>query len=157
MDKKSPDLFTPVAEDMQIFNSAPELDIEARMDINAQGSSQIVTTIDPNDEVAWFNCMNDSDHSVNDFIGKTIKLAGYFVHDVELTDRKTGLPQKCPRTILIDTDGKTYGCVAWGIFQCLERLVKAKRNMGPWPEGVPIQISQRKLKDGNSSLTFKMI
>lgn len=141
---------------IEVFNGRKELNIQADISLT-ESNSQIVTTLDPKDEIAMFNAMSDADFSINDHIGKQMTLCGYFIHDVDMTDKKTGEVVKCPRVLLIDENGKTYGCVSWGIYRALVRVVKTTGNQGPWKPGIRVEFAQRKGKDNNTSLTFKRV
>ena len=53
----------------------------------------------------------------------SFKMVNVFIHQIELTDEKTGEQQECRRTVLFDDQGRTTAFVSDGIITGIENIV----------------------------------
>lgn len=90
-----------------------------------------------------YNATVNQTASIESMIGKTISVVHVVVHPANLENEETGEVVTLLRTILIDSDGNSYGCMSKGL---LSDLAKIEAIIGPppWKEGLqlrPIQVS----------------
>lgn len=113
------------------------------------------------DKKAIFNASAGADKSLRDAVNLPIMLKDIYIEAVELTRKdengvveymtnesgepildETGEPLAktdiCPRIILFDTDGTTYGCVSYGIYNSLKKLCNLLGTPDTWKEPVKI-------------------
>ena len=69
------------------------------------------------------NAMNNPDGRLADFVNKEIAVKDLYVEKVEMANQETGELQTCPRIVLIDKDGRSYGCVSFGILGSLKKIM----------------------------------
>jgi hypothetical protein len=105
-----------------------------------------------------FNAIQSPEHTVEEFIGKTLEIVHLVGHEVSLVDEKTGEVVETARMILIDKDGKGYSCVSVGIFSALKNLSAIVGN-APWvDEPLKVEVIQQKTRNGNNKvLSLKLV
>lgn len=106
------------------------------------------------EKVALFNAATNSDDRLKSYIGKVLEITNYFCQMVTVKNSDSGrAPHRAPRIVLIDKDGKAYGCVSVGILSALERLVGV---FGPAPWVPALRIEPMLISKGtNNVLTLK--
>lgn len=95
-----------------------------------------------------FNALTGNTKAIADMMGETIMLQNVIFQGVSLTNAITGEINDAVRVVLIDTDGKAYGCVSDGIRKAIVNLVGIV-GMPPYPEGIPIVPRREKGKQGH--------
>lgn len=84
------------------------------------------------------NLMNNPDKRLADAVNTTIAVKDVYVEEVELANQETGELQKCPRVVLIDADGVSYGCVSFGVLGSLKKIM-AVYGVPTWEDPVTVQ------------------
>ena len=77
----------------------------------------------PEEKKRLVNAMNNPDNRLADFVNTEIAVKDLYVEQVEMANLETGELQVCPRIVLIDKDGKSYGCVSYGILGSLKKIM----------------------------------
>lgn len=78
----------------------------------------------------------------SEMLNKTIPLADYYCHEVDLVDAATGEITRAIRTVLYTPDGDRYAFVSQGVVRDLLRITQVF-GKGPWKEVIlvrPVQI-----------------
>lgn len=83
------------------------------------------------------NAMNNPDKRLADCINQEIAVKDIFVEQVDMI-KDTGEVQTCPRIVLIDKDGVSYGCVSFGILGSLKKIM-AVYGVPTWDEPVTVK------------------
>lgn len=104
------------------------------------------------DKKKIYNITNNPDKSLKDCIGETIELKDIYVESVECIG-EDGEVNVCPRSILIDTNNVSYGCVSTGIFHALKRIISIFGEP-TYPEGLKVKVKQISKKANRSVLTL---
>jgi hypothetical protein len=71
---------------------------------------------------AYFNAINSTEKRLSEQMNLTLQIKDVYVEVVECKDDLTGEVQRCPRTVLIDTDGVGYQAVSMGVFGSLKKI-----------------------------------
>ena len=124
------------------------------------------TTLDLTDvenKKTLYNALQQCDVKLNDIKGQTIEVCDLYIEkkDIAERDEKTDevitdengeiVTKKHFRTILIDTEGKTYVTAAYGVFNSLKQIVAIFGN--PTPDNVlTLKVGTKALKSGKESL-----
>ena len=62
-----------------------------------------------------FNALNNPDYKISDCYGQQIEVQAWLVYPVEMKSQQTGEIEVLPRTIIIDTAGKSYSALSRGV------------------------------------------
>lgn len=73
------------------------------------------------DKIKLYNAINKEDHKLGDMINTVIEVVDVVAHEVVLED-ENGVPRKCVRMILVDSEGNTYSSVAEGIISSMTKI-----------------------------------
>lgn len=136
--------------DIMLNDDSDLFDLSADM----QSKSMAVCTViadDFNSQAKLYNTINAPKYRLVDFVGKCIEVTDIFVELVRIKD-KNGVEGDRPRIVLIDKKGEGYGCVSWGVYRALKKLM-ATFGTPTWPEGIPLTIKQIN-KDDKRILTL---
>lgn len=98
-------------------------------------SGQVKT---PEDKKRLFNAMNNPDFRLADAVNTVIAVKDLYVEKVEMVNQETGEVKECPRVVLIDAEGKSYGCVSFGILGSLKKIM-AIYGQPTWEEPVTVK------------------
>lgn len=92
----------------------------------------------PEDKKRLVNAMNNPDVRLSDAVNTVIAVKDLYVEQVEMLNQNTGEMQTCPRIVLIDADGKSYGCVSFGVLGSLKKIMAV---YGPptWEDPVEVK------------------
>lgn len=74
--------------------------------------------------------------------GTVISIRYFYLHYIEMVDRKTGEVVRQPRTALIAPDMQVYGFVSVGVAQSVMQTVDS---LGPGPYDPPIEVTVKTL------------
>ena len=102
---------------------------------------------------AYYKCITDCDARVSEMINRVIMVKDIYSAKVRAKDTETGEYKILTRVVLIDTDGCTYTCSSAGVVNSLNAIFRMFGNP-TWPEGKPLMVKQKTLKNGNSILTL---
>lgn len=119
------------------------------MSDEALGHFYSMTAETTEQKIALYNAINTPDARLSDSINMEIKIKDLLVEIIELADQNTGEMIKVPRTIIVDTEGKTYQCVSIGVFSSLKRIINLFGEP-TWEQGVPVTVKQ--ITKGQKSL-----
>lgn len=141
-----------IVSDARVFNSGAEAFQFTTLDLT-----------ETEDKKALYNALQQCDVKVNDIKGETIEVANVYIEmkDVAERDEKTDevitdengevVTKKHFRTILIDTEGKTYVTAAYGVYNSLKQIISIFGN--PTPENVlKLKVGTKTLRSGKESL-----
>lgn len=92
----------------------------------------------PEDKKRLVNAMNNPDKRLADMVNTEIPVKDLYVEQVEMANQETGELQTCPRIVLIDADGVSYGCVSYGVLGSLKKIM-AVYGQPTWEEPVVVK------------------
>lgn len=101
------------------------------------------------DKVALYNALNSPDFKVSDMINKNIKIRDAVLRQVDMVDEDTGEVQSAVRSIIIDTDGKTYSATSTGVYNSL-RNINAVFGTLHFDDGLKVVVQQIQTKKGST-------
>lgn len=126
----------------------------------AADQSQRYYSIQPStrkEAVAIYNAVNNPEERIGDNINKVIAVEHILIETVELTSKDNPFEKDLvPRTVLIDTKGKSYVAVSFGIFNSMKRIVQMFGEPSTWDEPVQVEIKQI-TKGENKILTLNIV
>lgn len=97
--------------------------ISVASDLTSQSSFYCSFKPETNEDKAkLYNMMNDVDERLSDHVNNALEIKDVFVEPVSLT-REDGTVAVCPRVVLMDVNGITYGCVSLGVYNALKKLI----------------------------------
>lgn len=105
-------------------------------------TSMDVTT--PQGKKKLYHITNHPDYNISDFINKTISIVDIYVDVNPRLNKDTdsgnfGTYEDKPRTVLIDTDGKSYVAgVSIGIFNAVREILRIFGDPNTWPEPLDV-------------------
>ena len=121
-------------------------------------SSVKATTVEERKTV--YNALEKCDVLLNDIIGTEINVKDFYIEErhKEETDETTGEIKKVVkyRTILFDTDGKTYATGSYGVYNALRRICLVYGEP-TWNEGVLVKVDKKPIGNGKSQLTLVLV
>lgn len=143
----APGPFARTPNEFNLSERFQNSDIKIKTNITDDGTEE--------SKIAVFNLLNDADEPLSEFIGIPLKITQWLVQVVNVTSEFTGEVSEAPRVILQDVKGVSYGCVSWGIFNSLEKLVMT---FPPerWAEGIDIVIKNKTIKDNKKTMIIKL-
>ena len=101
------------------------------------------------DKKALYNAINSPDFRIADMINKPIKIRDALIMTVALSDDDTGEIREMPRSILIDTEGKTYTAVSSGIASSLRNIFSVFGTLH-FDDGLEMTVKQVQTKKGST-------
>ena len=101
------------------------------------------------DKKALYNAINSPDFRIADMINKPIKIRDALIMTVALSDDDTGEVREMPRSILIDTEGKTYTAVSSGIASSLRNIFSVFGTLH-FDNGLEMTVKQVQTKKGST-------
>lgn len=104
---------------------------------------------------ALYNATASPEKALRECVNLTIAVKDVYVEMVDMKDEETGEITTGPRTVLIDTEGHSYGCVSSGVFNSIGR---AMRIFGAptWKDGINFTVKTI-AKGKNNILTLEMV
>lgn len=90
------------------------------------------------DKKRLVNAMNNPDKRLADSVNTVIAVKDLYVEMIEMANQETGELQTCPRIVLLDADGVSYGCVSFGILGSLKKIM-AFYGQPTWEEPVTVK------------------
>lgn len=101
---------------------------------------------------SYFNAVNSTEKRLSEQMNLVIQVKDVYVEIVECRDDETGIAKKCPRTVLIDTDGVGYQAVSLGVFGSLKKIFQVFGMPNQWGKnglGIKVKI----ITKGNNKIT----
>lgn len=107
-----------------------------------------------------YNALEKCDVLLNDIIGTEINIKDFYIeerHKVE-TDESTGEVKTITkyRTILFDTEGKTYATGSYGVYNALRRICMVYGEP-TWTDGVMVKVDKKPIGNGKTQLTLVLV
>ena len=104
-----------------------------------------------------YNAISNAEYKLDDFINKELKIRDVVVHPVEIVDEKTGEVSNMLRTILIDTQGKGYAAVSYGVLSSLQRMFYIVGKPSWKDEPLTILVKKETTRNGNKVTTLTLV
>ena len=107
-----------------------------------------------------YNALEKCDVLLNDIVGTEINIKDFYIeerHKVE-TDESTGEVKTITkyRTILFDTEGKTYATGSYGVYNALRRICMVYGEP-TWTDGVMVKVDKKPIGNGKTQLTLVLV
>ena len=160
MDNFTPDM-NPVQAEALVPAEIPGAVMTFSMDMLTQADHNFYCSI-PDDgtrasAIARYNAISNAEFKVDDFINKELKITDVVVHPVEIVDEKTGEVSNMLRTILIDTEGKGYAAVSYGVLSSLQRMFAIVGKPSWKDEPLTIVPKKETTRNGNKVTTLTLV
>lgn len=82
--------------------------------MNELSVQKTVQTLPEELKMNVFNALNNPDYKISDCYGQQIEVQAWLVYPVEMKSQQTGEIEVLPRSIIIDTAGKSYSALSRG-------------------------------------------
>ena len=106
-----------------------------------------------------YNALESCDVLLNDIVGTEINIKDFYIEEntKEITD-DTGETKSVVkfRTILFDTEGKTYATGSYGIYNALKKICLVF-GFPTWDEGVKVKVEKKPIGNGRTELTLVLV
>ena len=107
-----------------------------------------------------YNALEKCDVLLNDIVGTEINIKDFYIEErhKEETDESTGEVKTITkyRTILFDTEGKTYATGSYGVYNALRRICMVYGEP-TWSEGVMVRVDKKPIGNGKTQLTLVLV
>lgn len=106
-----------------------------------------------------YNALEKCDALLNDIVGSEINIKDFYVEERIVTEDDEDGNEKSVvkyRTILFDTDGKSYATGSYGVYNALRRIVMVY-GTPTWTEGVLVKVEKKPIKNGKTQLTLVLV
>lgn len=138
-----------VKSENEVVNAEPQRDNEMRY------CSIICKT---NEERKYlFNALEQADVLLNDVVGTEFELKDVYIHRYERINDETGEVEPKVRIILFDTEGKSYACGSFGIFNILCRMFEVFGTPTEWEQPLKVRVVKKDIKDNKKMLSLELI
>ena len=125
---------------------------------------EMYTTVDLNTEesrIELFNATESADVLLNDIVGQTITINNIYVekNPIKEVDDETGevtFNGVKYRTILFDTDGKTYATGSYGVYNSVRKMIDLL-GINIINKGIKVEVIKVPTKDGKHKLSLKLV
>lgn len=119
-----------------------------------------VKTTNVDERKAIYNALEKCDVLLNDIKGTEIRIKDFYIEERQRTevDETTGESKTITkyRTILFDTDGKTYATGSYGVYNALRRICLVYGEP-TWTDGVLVKVDTKPIGNGKSQLTLVLV
>ena len=132
--------------------------MENNLSLVAQDNNEIFCSFSPDTvegKKSLYKAITNPDHKITDMVGKEIDIRDVVVATCQFIDEETGETTPGNRTILIDTNGISYGCSSTGVYNALRNLI-AIFGSPTWADGLPVRVGQIS-KGVNRIITLEII
>lgn len=132
--------------------------MENNLSLVAQDNSEIFCSFSPDTvegKKSLYKAITNPDHKITDMVGKEIAIRDVVVATCQFVDEETGETTPGNRTILIDTNGVSYGCSSTGVYNALRNLI-AIFGTPTWSDGLLVRVGQIS-KGVNRIITLEII
>lgn len=121
-------------------------------------SSVKATTVE--ERKAVYNALEKCDVLLNDIVGTEINVKDFYIEERQKNEEneETGEVKNVTkyRTILFDTEGKTYATGSYGVYNALRRICLVYGEP-TWNEGVLVRVDKKPMGNGKSQLTLVLV
>lgn len=104
-----------------------------------------------------FNALEQADVLLNDVVGIEFELKDVYIHRYEKINEKTGEVEPRVRIILFDSEGKSYACGSFGIFNILRRMFEVFGTPNQWEQPLKVRVVKKDIKDNKKMLSLELI
>lgn len=132
--------------------------MDNNLSLVAQDNNSIFCSFSPDSvegKKALYKAITNPDHKITDMVGKEIAIRDVVVATCQFVDEETGETTPGNRTILIDTNGVSYGCSSTGVYNALRNLI-AIFGHPTWADGLSVRVGQIS-KGVNRIITLEII
>ena len=132
--------------------------MENNLALVAQDNNEIFCSFSPDTvegKKSLYKAITNPDHKITDMVGKEIAIRDVVVATCRFVDEETGEITPGNRTILIDTNGVSYGCSSTGVYNALRNLI-AIFGTPTWSDGLSVRVGQIS-KGVNRIITLEII
>ena len=121
-------------------------------------SSVKATTVE--ERKAVYNALEKCDVLLNDIVGTEINVKDFYIEERQKNEEneETGEVKNVTkyRTILFDTEGKTYATGSYGVYNALRRICLVYGEP-TWNDGVLVRVEKKPIGNGKSQLTLVLV
>ena len=125
---------------------------------------EMYTTVDLSTEdarVDLFNATESADILLNDIVGQTLTINNIYIekNPVKEIDDETGevtFNGVKYRTILFDTDGRTYATGSYGVYNSVRKMIDLL-GINIINKGIKVEVIKVPTKDGKQKLSLKLV
>ena len=106
-----------------------------------------------------YNALEKCDALLNDIVGSEINIKDFYVEERIVTEDDEDGNEKSVvkyRTILFDTEGKSYATGSYGVYNALRRIVMVYGSP-TWEDGVLVKVEKKPIKNGKTQLTLVLV
>jgi hypothetical protein len=106
-----------------------------------------------------YNALESCDVLLNDIVGTEINIKDFYIEEntKEITDDNGETKSVVKfRTILFDTEGKTYATGSYGIYNALKKICLVF-GFPTWDEGVKVRVEKKPIGNGRTELTLVLV
>lgn len=125
--------------DLKIYSSVKATNVEERKSI--------------------YNALEKCDVLLNDIVGTEINVKDFYIEERHKeVNEETGEVKSVVkyRTILFDTEGKTYATGSYGVYNALRRICLVYGEP-TWTEGVMVKVEKKPIGNGKTQLTLVLV
>jgi hypothetical protein len=109
----------------------------------------------PEEKRALYKALNQSE-PLEDNINAEITVIDVIIQKVDTVNQETGETSEAYRIILIDKDGKQYGCVSSGVTQSVKLMFNIF-GLPTWEEGIKVKVVKKQGKRGYKYTTLEIL
>lgn len=117
-------------------------------------SMQIESTAD---KIKAYNAMANTSDVLAEHIGEEIPLRNVYVEVIECENPTTGEKEKCPRIVLIASDGRTFQAVSRGVFGSLKQIFNLFGTPETWDFALVVKTRRVQTRKGYYTHTLEAI
>ena len=124
-----------------------------------ENQRKMYSTLDLNSvesKVTLFNATENCDELVFDNVGKEIVLKDVYVEQIPSVNEETGEAIFKYRTILFDSEGKSYASGSYGLYNSVQKIVSIFGQEIMHTEGIKVKINKRTV-DGKTKLFLELV
>ena len=104
-----------------------------------------------------FNALEQADVLLNDVVGTEFELNNVYIHRYERINEETGEVEPKVRIILFDSEGKSYACGSFRIFNILRRMIEVFGTPDVWEHPLKVRVVKKDIKDNKKMLSLELI
>lgn len=104
-----------------------------------------------------FNALEQADVLLNDVVGTEFELKDVYIHKYERINDETGEVEPKVRIILFDSEGKSYACGSFGIFNILGRMFEVFGTPNRWEQPLKVRVVKKDIHDNKKMLSLELI
>lgn len=104
-----------------------------------------------------FNALEQADVLLNDVVGTEFELKDVYIQRYEKINVETGEVEPKVRIILFDSEGKSYACGSFGIFNILRRVFEVFGTPDQWEHPLKVRVIKKDIHDNKKMLSLELI